>query len=182
MITDEMRSDAMASAVNLHQQRFSKVAKYGGLDAARDEVLETYEVILARLGGTTSMTLTWGLPRDQDTGQVYPWPKPPGDDMTQIPAGWEVDLTVDTKDKRGFKTSDLIEYVLDPADGVATVEGATDEDSHTVTVKGAAPGSAVLTITDNAVTPPLMVTHAIDVVPGGTATVEVTAGEPRESV
>ena len=94
----------------------------------------------------------------------------------------QVDVTVRPVDAKGFESADALEYVV-ADETIATVVGATDEDSHTATIVAGVPGSTTVTITDpTAVDPatgnPLFVTIAVDTLPAGASALDVEVGTP----
>ncbi|MFI6496924.1 hypothetical protein [Nonomuraea typhae] len=95
----------------------------------------------------------------------------------QMNTGQKVTVTCDTEDAAGYDTVETIDWSLDNAD-VATLQ--VSEDTRTCTVVSGAPGSAVLTATITSMDPPLSATLAVDVVPAGTATIELVPGEPMD--
>lgn len=94
--------------------------------------------------------------------------------MTQLNTGQKFRVTVDTEDAAGYDTAETIEWSIDNGD-VATL--IVSEDTRSVEVVSGAPGSAVLTASITSLDPPLSATLAVDVVPAGTATIELVAGD-----
>ena len=95
----------------------------------------------------------------------------------QIHDNEKFSLTVDTKDAKGFETADSITWTAD--DNGAVIELQVSDDSRSCEVVAVAPGSAVITVSDDAAG--LSATEAVDVVAGGTATIGLVEGavEPQ---
>jgi len=93
----------------------------------------------------------------------------------QINTGQQVTYEADTEDAAGYDTVETIEWSVDNGD-VAVLR--VSEDTRSCTVVSGAPGSAVLTARIPALG--LEVTEAIDVVPAGTATVKLVAGDVED--
>ena len=141
---------------------------------AETDIRHTADTYLAWLRGTVRLRLTPGPIRDQATGLPTGTPAPEGETM-QINTGQKFDVTADTEDAAGYDTPETIAWSIDNEE-VATL--TVSEDTHTCTVTSGAPGSAVLTATVTSMDPPLSATLAVDVVPAGTATIELVPGEP----
>ena len=93
----------------------------------------------------------------------------------QMNTGQKFSVTADTEDASGFDTPETIAWSIDNAD-VAVL--SVSADTKTCEVVSGAPGSAVLTATVTSLDPPLSATLAVDVVPAGTATINLVAGDP----
>ena len=173
-----VRVAALQAAVATHARLGLRLCP--GVDRAETiaqaelDIRRTAGIYLAWLHGTVRLRLTPGPIRDQATGLPTGTPTPEGDTM-QINTGQKFDVTADTEDAAGYDTPETIAWSIDNGDvAVLTVS----EDTHTCTVTSGAPGSAVLTATVTSMDPPLSATLAVDVVPAGTATIELVPGEP----
>jgi len=181
MLSDELRAVALQEARAAAGMLFGQIAFRRGIDLedgleqALDAVDQVYQGFLAMLAGTSRMSVELGTPREQNTTH----PDSERGLMATITDTQEFDVTITTADGRGFATADALTYEVDD-EAVVSVVGATDEDSHTATVRAGAPGSALVTITDSAVTPPLTAAVAVTVTAGPTVAVNITEGEPRE--
>jgi len=181
MVSDDLRVVALQEANTAVGGLFGQLAfRTGvsledGLLQAEQAVRHVYQAYLAMLAGTTQMAVTIGDPRPQSTTV----PPNEGELVATITDTQEFDVTVATADGRGFATADTLDYTVSD-EAVVTVIGATDEDSHTATVRAGTPGTALVTITDNAVDPPLTAAVAVTVTAGPTVAISVTEGEPRE--
>lgn len=173
------REHALRAAVELHTAIDGDLALQVGVDRAvtiaqaEDEVRGTAEVLAAWLAGTTRIRLTRGPILNRTTGQ--PASTSNEGAVVQIHDDEKFTLTVDTRDARGFETSDAIDWSESSAGSVISL--VVSDDGRSCTVLATAPGvGAMVTATDNTVVPPLTVTEAVDVVPGGTATITLTEG------
>lgn len=172
MADPDAMTEALRDAALLHQGRFDRAADFD-IDLARAEVLASADVFLAWLTRPVTLTLAAGPAVDQTTGQ--PTTTPTGVPAMQLHDNEQVDLTVQTRDAKGFDTPDQITWTSSD-ETVATIAGVDDGDSKTATVVAGNPGSAVVTVTDAT----LSATVAVDVVPAGTATISVAEGTPVE--
>lgn len=137
---------------------------------ALDLVRADAEVLTAWLLGTTHLTISRSLVVSQATGQ--PTGTPSQGEPMQIHDDEKTTLTVDTKDARGFETADTVTWTIDDG-SVASL--TVSDDGRSCTVVANTPGSAVVTVTD--ADAGLSATEAIDVVPGGTATISIVEGD-----
>lgn len=175
----QVRQAALEASVAMHLGIRGDLRLRPGVDravtlaAAEDEIRATAETFAAWIYGTTTLRLSAGPITKQATGEPAGTPNPQGD-AVQIHDDEQFTLTVDTKDAKGFETADDISWLVD--DGT-TVSLSVSEDGRTCTVVAGSPGSAVITVTDNSTTPALVATEAVDVVPGGTATITLTEGD-----
>lgn len=93
----------------------------------------------------------------------------------QLNTGQKVAYTVDTEDASGYDTTEAVEWLIED-ENVATL--TVSDDGRSATVVSGAPGSTVLTARVTGLD--LEVTEAIDIVPAGTATIKLVAGEVEE--
>lgn len=172
-MTDPDRAPALQAAVAFHAA-VGDLTEQLGVDAAvtiaagETAVRNTAEVFLAWLKGTVSLTLIAGPITDQQSGLPTGTPTTQGGTV-QLHDNEQFDLTVDTKDAKGFETPDQVTWTVDD-ETVATV--VVSDDTRTATIVAGNPGSAVVTVTDGTLT----ATEAVDVVPGGTALISLTEG------
>lgn len=147
------------------------------INQAETEIRGIADTFAAWATGTVTLHLTAGPVVDQTTGAPAP-PAPQEGDRMQIHDNEKFALTADTRDAKGFPTSDPLEWTVD---GDAVVTLSVSEDGRTCTVIAVAPGSAVITVTDGVTAPVLTATEAVDVVPGGTALITLAEGpaEPQ---
>lgn len=141
---------------------------------AETDIRHTADTYLAWLQGTVRLRLVPGPIQDQSTGAPTGSPIPEGDTM-QLHDNEKCTITADTEDAKGFDTPEVLEWSFDNAD-VASI--TVSEDTKSCTVVAGAPGSGVLTASIPALG--LSATLAVDVVPGGTATIELVPGEVTE--
>jgi len=169
---DPARAAALQAAVEFH-------ASVGDLDlrcgvdagqtigAGQISVLDTAERFLTWLRGPAHMTLIAGPITNQTTG--LPTGTTPEGDTVQLHDDEQFDLSVDTKDAKGFETQDVIDWSVDD-ESVATL--TVSDDGRSATVVAGNPGSAVVTVSDGV----LSATEAVDVVAAGTATITLVEG------
>lgn len=164
------RETALLAATRLYERSFGK-----GHCCDRDlaDLLDAADVFYGWLTSPVTLTLTAGPAVDQTTGQ--PTTTPTGVPQMQLHDNEQVDLTVDTRDAKGFETPADITWTSSD-ETVVTITGADDGDSKTATAVAGNPGSAVITVSDGN----LSATVAIDVVPAGTATISIGEGTPVE--
>lgn len=140
---------------------------------ALDSVRADAEVLTAWLLGTAHLTISRGPVVSQATGQ--PTGTPNQGDPMQLHDDEKVALTVDTKDAKGFETADAVTWTIDDG-SVASL--SVSDDGRSCEVVAGSPGSAVITVADDAAG--LSVTEAIDVVAAGTATISIGEGTPEK--
>lgn len=174
----QARLAAAQAAVDLHVGT-GAFALQPGIDrtvtiaAAEAAVRETADILWAWAVGTTRLRITAGPVTKQATGLPTGTPTTQGETM-QLHDDEQVIYTVDTEDAKGFDTPEVMEWSVDNTDVVTLVPG---ENGRTCTVLAGVPGSAVITVTAPNLDPPLSATEAIDVLPGGTATITLAAGD-----
>lgn len=177
-----VRRAALSAAMDLHVDLVGAYPPTGDREeTARAAVLavrRTADVLAAWLAGTTRLHLTPGLITDEaaDVPTGTPTQKE-GVTMTQLNTGQQVTYTVDTEDASGYDTVETIEWVVSEP-GVLTLN--VSEDTRSATIVSGAPGSGVLTARISSLG--LEVTEAIDVVPAGTATIKLVAGDVVDEV
>ncbi len=177
--TTTLRVAALQAAVDMHGNVGTSALCLGvdraeTIAQAEREIRETAETFLAWLQGTVRLRLTPGPIRDQTTGAPTGTRTPEGASM-QLHDNEKVTYTADTEDAKGIDTAETVEWSIDNGD-VASLN--VSEDTRTCEVVAGVPGSATLTANIPALG--LSATEAIDVVPGGTATIRLEAGEVSE--
>lgn len=101
-------------------------------------------------------------------------PAPTGGTAMQIHDNQQFDIVVDALDSKGQEVADAFTATSDNEAALTVVPGA---DGKTFTLVAGLPGSAVVTVSDGS---GLSVTEAVDVVPGGAATISITEGAVSE--
>lgn len=175
-----LRQAALDASLRLHDQIEGEFALLPGvsrnettLDAEFD-IRSTAETFYAWLNGTTRIRLEHSQVVNQSLADVFINPTFTEEYTVQIHDDEQFTLTVHTVDAKGFETSDTIDWTVDNTDVVTLT---VSDDGRSCTVVAGAPGSAVITVTDTATDPQLSATEAVDVVPGGTATITLTEGD-----
>ncbi|WP_147269057.1 hypothetical protein [Sphaerisporangium album] len=174
-----VRIAALQAAVDTHV-RLGSLTLCPGVDRAatiaqaETNIRRTAQTYLAWLQGTVRLRLIPGPIRSQSTGAPTGTPIPEGETV-QLHDDEEITYTVDTEDAKGFDTPETITWSVDNPE-VATLRVA--EDTRSADVIAGVPGSATVTASIPALD--LSVTEAIDVVPGGTATIKMVPGEVRK--
>ncbi len=174
-----VRAAALTAAIETHlivgdlRLHLGTCAEHA-VDYAETAIRDTAEVFAAWIAGTTRIRIVPGQVVDETTGAPAGATNQ-GDNMAQLNTGQKFDVTADTEDAAGYDTNETIEWSLDNPD-VATLQ--VSEDGKTCTVISGAPGSAVLTASLPNLDPPLSATLAVDVVPAGTATINLVASDP----
>ncbi|MEV0584121.1 hypothetical protein [Nonomuraea sp. NPDC050310] len=168
-----LRAAALAAAVEMHVALGTHHLQLGvdreeTTTEAENAIRVTASKFAAWLAGTARMHLIPGPVVDEATGETIH----EGVDPMQMNTGQKFTVECDTEDAAGFDTVESIEWSIDNAD-VATLQ--VSEDTRSCTVVSGAPGSAVLTASIAALG--LSATLAVDVVPAGTATIELVAGD-----
>lgn len=176
----QLRVEALNAAFRLHEMVGGLRAHAGAERAdtvaeAENAIRATADLFAAWLAGTVRLRLTAGPPTDQTTGAPTGAAIPEGATMAQLHDNETFTVTADTEDAKGYDTAESIEWSIDNAD-VASL--TVSEDTKSVDVIAGAPGSAVLTANIPALG--LSATLAVDVVPAGTATIELAVGDVSE--
>ena len=168
------RGLALTEAVKLHAASFDDVQA----GKARSEVIKTAEEFYAFLTGPASLTVTFGpivkQQTQEETGKA-------GTAMAQIHDDEEFDVELSAADAKGAEVLDREGDTSDDPTFTSSDEQVftyrVDPDNpRKATVVAGLPGSAVGTITLGSIT----ATHAVDVVPGDVATVNITEGDVRK--
>jgi hypothetical protein len=133
---------------------------------------ERIEAWLDRTAPAASLHFTFGPVLRQGTGQPTGTTIPEGAHLMQLHDDEQVTLTVQAKDAKGFDVADTgLTWTVDN-DTVASIE--VSDDGESCTILAGVPGSTVVTVTDGAA---ITATKAVDVVPGGVATITIAEGE-----
>lgn len=138
---------------------------------AENAIRHTADRFAAWLEGTKRLRLTATHPVQESAGSAGEPTQ--GATHMQMNTGEKFSVLADTEDASGYDTPETISWSLDNPD-VATLQ--VSEDTRTCWVVSGAPGSAVLTATVGSLG--LSATLAVDVVPAGTATINLVAGDP----
>ncbi|MCW2915515.1 MAG: hypothetical protein JWN52_3583 [Actinomycetia bacterium] len=174
----QVRQTALDAALAMHLGIRGDLTLRGGkpeaIAAAENEIRSTAEIFAVWINGTTSLRLSAGPVSKQTTGRRVSKPNLLGAAIMQIHDDEKFTLTVDTRDAKGFETADEISWLVD--DGTV-VSLSVSPDGRSCDVVAGSPGSAVITVTDTSTTPALVATEAVDVVPGGTATIAIAEGD-----
>lgn len=169
-----IRAAALEQAVRLHTS-LGTHRLLPGVDAEETTatsvalIRDTAEDFAAFICGTRRIRLTPGPVVDEATGATISTDQ--GDPM-QINTGQKFSVECDTEDAAGYDTIEQIEWSIDN-EAVATLQ--VSDDTRSCTVVSGSPGSAVLTARIPAMD--LSATLAVDVVPAGTATIELVPGD-----
>ena len=104
--------------------------------------------------------------------------------MSQLNTSQKVTASVAARDAKGYDVpddpttdADNISWAISD-ESVATLSSSAD--GRSVEIVAGAPGSAVLSATVATGAGDRVVTHAIDVIPGDIAALEISVGEPTE--
>lgn len=172
------RDLALATATELHRDRFTLVAAVTGVAAATRELLDTAGMVFRWLVGPVSITLAFGPIQDQDT--LEPTGET-GSAVTQLRDNEQFTLTLTAQDAKGAAVlDDTTTTTDDPAwtssdEQVFTIV-VDPANSRSATVKAALPGSATGTVAIGDIS----ATFAVDVVPGAVALVNLAEGPVTE--
>ena len=101
-----------------------------------------------------------------------------GAGMVQLTDSQQVTLMVGEQDSRQNPvTGDTLAWTVDD---VSVVSVTPDAVGYTALVVAGIPGSATVTVTDSTVSPPLVGTFQVTVVPGEASSLVISAGSPVE--
>jgi hypothetical protein len=168
------RALALTEAVRLHVETFGERKVEEDRDAVVDTALRFYTFLV----GPATASVTFGPIVKQNT--LEPTGKA-GSSMAQIHDDEEFDLVLTAADAKGAEVLDRIGDDTDnptftSSDPNVFTYRTFDEDPRKATVVAGLPGNAVGTITLGE----LEITHAVDVVAGDVATVNIQEGEARK--
>lgn len=175
----ELKAEALRDAVGAFSGSDLMDLKHGETaeetyTRGADAILKTARRFYGWLTGSASLALLAGpIVSEPSTTDEPKVPVAEGETV-QINTGEKFSVAIDTRDASGYPTDATVVWsVADEL--VATVVLDEGNDQAGWVISGA-PGSTVLTVTVTDVEPPLVATLAVDVVPAGTATVQITAG------
>jgi hypothetical protein len=168
------RALALTEAVKLHAGSFGDRQFEEGRDAVFATALRAY----AFLTGPATASVAFGPIVKQNT--LEPTGKA-GTAMAQIHDDEEFDLVLTAADAKGAEVLDRVGDDTDnptfsSSDETVFTYRTFDEDPRKATVVAGMPGKAVGTVTIGE----LEITHAVDVVAGNVATVQIQEGEVRK--
>lgn len=143
-------------------------------DSQTTAILKRADRFYGWLVGVTRVIIRTGPVVDETSGVKEPQHPAPEGATVQINTGEKFSVAIDTRDAAGYPTDATVEWSI-ADETVATVVLDEGDDQKGWVISGA-PGSTVLTVTvtDAPDLPPA--TLAIDVVPAGTATVQINTG------
>lgn len=175
MVSPDQRLDLRVAALREAAGTFATtLAEEQGSDAQTAVMLERANRFYGWLVGITQVILRIGpaVGEESDVG----WPKHPAQEgeIVQINTGQKFSVAIDTRDAAGYPTDATVEWSI-ADETVATVVLDAGDDQKGWVISGA-PGSTVLTVRVTDVEPALEATLAVDIVPAGTATVQINAG------
>lgn len=168
------RALALTEAVRLHLDQYSSQAP----DEGRRAVLSTAQAFLGFLIGPASISVSYGpivkQNDQQETGKA-------GSAMAQIHDDEEFDVSLTAADAKGAEVLDRAGDTSDDPTFVSSDENVftyrvDPENPRQATVVAGMPGSAVGTISLGSIT----ATHAVDVIAGDVAQVNIGEGTVRK--
>lgn len=178
------RSDDPVVALTLATQlyapaRFDLIASVDGDTAAAARVTQTADAFVAWLRRPATVRLTFVGIEEQDTGEVVS--TTPGGSVTTFDSSQQARYVIDAADDRGFPVDTTFEVsVTDAIGGATAVATAAIEEASSGTASGkdelvvkagTEAGSALVKVFDPANPDTIFASDAVDVVPGGVATV-----------
>lgn len=176
MVTPEQKLDLRITALRAAAGTFTNTLPEPEVnpDSQTSVMLERADRFYGWLVGEVRIIIRIG-PVVEETSDVG-WPKHPTaeGETVQINTGQKFSVAIDTRDASGYATDATVEWSI-ADETVATVVLDAGDDQKGWVISGA-PGSTVLTVRVTDVEPPLEATLAVDVVPAGTATVQINAG------
>lgn len=170
--TRDLRITALREAADTFA---STLAEPGAVsDSETAAMLERANRFYGWLVGVTRIILRVGPVVGEDSDVSEPQEPAPEGETVQINTGQKFSVAIDTRDAAGYPTDATVVWSI-ADETVATVVLDPGDDQKGWVISGA-PGSTVLTVSVTDVEPPLVATLAVDVVPAGTATVQINAG------
>jgi len=170
--TRDLRIAALREAAGTFATTLPEPGEY--TDAATQVMLERANRFYGWLVGVTRLILRVGPAVGEDSDVTQPEHTAAEGETVQINTGEKFSVAIDTRDAAGYPTDATVEWSV-ADETVATVQLDAGDDQKGWVISGA-PGSTVLTVRVTDVEPPLEATLAVDVVPAGTATVQINAG------
>lgn len=183
MLSPEQRADLKSRALHEAVEAFSGTGLMGPKSGEMAEethgrgvstILKAADRFYGWLTGPIRVILLKGPEVEESSTVDTPKTPVPEGAIVQINTGQKFSVAIDTRDAAGYPTDATVEWVIADTN-VATVVHDDADDQKGWVVSGA-PGSTVLTVRVTDVEPPLEATLAVDVVPAGTATVQINAG------
>lgn len=176
MVSPEQKLDLRISALREAAGTFASTLAEPGTasDSETAAMLERANRFYGWLIGTTRIIIRTGPVVGEASDTSEPQHPAPEGETVQINTGEKFSVAIDTRDAAGYPTDATVEWSI-ADETVATVVLDEGDDQKGWVISGA-PGSTVLTVTvtDAPDLPPA--TLAIDVVPAGTATVQINTG------
>lgn len=174
------RSDDLVNALHdaalLMSDGFDKRAGCtpAGVAAVGEQVTALADVFVAWLRRPVAIRFGPATVTEQDSGEIV---STAGGSMATIDTSQVVTWTVDTEDDRGFDVDAVLD-VTNSDDSVATVvfTPRSGDELATVSATAVAPGSTLITVSVPGSDRLISGSLAVDVVPGGVAT--ISFGEP----
>jgi hypothetical protein len=176
VVSPDERLDLRIAALREAAGTFaSTLAEAGSAsDSETAAMLERANRFYGWLVGITKLFIRVGPPVGEDSDVTWPKHSPAEGEIVQINTGEKFSVAIDTRDAAGYPTDATVEWSV-ADESIATVQLDAGDDQKGWVISGA-PGSTVLTVRVTDVEPPLEATLAVDVVPAGTATVQINAG------
>ena len=175
MVTPEQKLNLRMSALREAAATFATtLSEEEGSNAQTAVMLERANRFYGWLAGVTRLILRIGPVVAEDSDIGWPMNPAPEGEIVQINTGEKFSVTIPTFDAAGYPTDAVVEWSI-ADENVATVVLDAGDDQKGWVISGA-PGSTVLTVTvtDAPDLPPA--TLSIDVIPAGTATVQIITG------
>lgn len=168
----DLRIAALREATGTFAPTLPEPGEY--TDSATKVMLERANRFYGWLVGITRLTIRVGPAVGEDSDVTWPKRNAAEGETVQINTGEKFSVAIDTRDAAGYPTDATVEWSV--ADETVATVVLDDGDDQKGWVISGAPGSTVLTVTvtDAPDLPPA--TLAIDVVPAGTATVQINTG------
>lgn len=176
MLTPEQKLDLRIAALRDAAGTFATTLAEPGTasDSETAAMLERANRFYGWLAGVTRLIIRVGPAVGEDSDVTWPKRKPAEGEIMQINTGQKFSVAIDTRDASGYPTDATVEWAI--ADETVATVVLDDGDDQKGWVISGAPGSTVLTVRVTDVEPALEATLAVDVVPAGTATVQINAG------
>lgn len=176
MATPEETRDLKIAALREAAGTFATTLPESGeyTDSATTAILLRADRFYGWLVGETRILVRVGPVVGEDSDVTWPKRTAEEGETVQINTGEKFSVAIDTRDAAGYPTDATVEWSV-ADESVATVQLDAGDDQKGWVISGA-PGSTVLTVRVTDVEPALEATLAVDVVPAGTATVQINAG------
>lgn len=168
----DLRIAALREAAGTFAPTLPEPGEY--TDSATKVMLERANRFYGWLAGVTRLIVRVGPAVGEESDVTWPKHNASEGEIVQINTGQKFSVAIDTRDAAGYPTDATVEWSI--ADETVATVVLDDGDDQKGWVISGAPGSTVLTVRVTDVTPALEATLAVDVVPAGTATVQINAG------